>query len=467
MARSRGPVDLPVAVDRQADTPLRDQITDQVRAAIRERRLRPGVRLPATRRLAIDLGISRGVVVEAYGELLVQGYLVAEGRASPRVASMRSGIADAAAQAEERPPRSYRFDMAPEVPDMGMFPRREWLRSLRFALETAPDQSLDYGDPRGAPELRAALADYLGRTRGVVTDPDCVVVCQGSIQAIDLACRALAAHGALRMAVEDPCAHGIRYSCRYAGLEAISTTVEDETARVEEIIAAAPDAAIVSPVHQFPTGAVLPAAGRRRLLRWLESAAGALIEDDYDAEYCYTGNVAPALQGSARDRVIYVGSASKALTPAIRLGWAVFPARLAKTAGELKEALDGGSPAVEQIALAHMIGHSVYERHVRRVRVEYRRRRHAMLDALAHRLPGARVSGADAGLHFAMRLSASVDRAAVERRANARRIRLRAMESFMAQRPTLASTLLIGYGRLPAAAAGAAVEALADVLQAA
>jgi GntR family transcriptional regulator / MocR family aminotransferase len=472
MARTQGPAELLIAIDRHDPEPLRDQVAGQIRGAIRAGRLRAGVRLPATRRLAADLGVSRGVVVEAYGELAHQGFILGSGRASPRVAS---GAAAPGAQATAplpaapapSPSRSYRFDLAPEVPDMALFPRREWLRALRFALDTAPDQTLDYGDPRGALELREALADYLGRARGVVTDPGCIVVCQGSIQAIDLACRTLAAAGARRMGVEDPCADGIRHACRYAGLTMAPTSVDRRGVSVEELAAAGLDAAIVSPVHQFPTGAALHPERRRRLLAWAVAAGVALIEDDYDAEFCYEGRAAAALQGSAAEHVIHVGSVSKALAPAIRLGWAVFPRRLVGSAGELKAALDGGSPAVEQIALAQMIGRSVYENHVRRVRVEYGRRRAAALQALARRLPANPVSGAGGGLHFAVALDEPVDRADVEARADARRIRLRAMESFLARRPDRASTLLLGYARLPVAAAEPAVDALAELLSAA
>ena len=473
MPRTRGPAELLITVDREQAAPLRDQIAEQIRAAIRDGRLRMGVRLPATRRLAVDLGVSRGVVVEAYGELVHQGFIVAAGRALPRVAPLPAVARTSAGPAPDlpaiAPPRlSYRFDLAPEVPDMGLFPRHEWLRALRHVLETAPDQALDYGDPRGARELREALADYLGRARGVVTDPDCIVICQGSIQAIDLACRTLAATGGTRrMAVEDPCADGIRHACHYAGLTMVPTRVDGHGVRVHELIRASPDAVIISPAHQFPTGAALQPVRRRNLLRWAAAEGVALIEDDYDAEFSYDGRPAAALQGAAPDSVIYVGTVSKALAPAIRLGWAVFPSRLVGVAAELKAALDGGSPAVEQLALAYMIGRSVYENHVRRVREEYGRRRAAALQAFARRLPASPVTGAGGGLHFALALGAPVDRADVEARADARRIRLRAMESFLARRPEHASTLLIGYGRLPVAAAQPAVEALADLIAAA
>lgn len=467
MARLPGTIDLPVAVDRRAALPLRDQVADQIRTAIRDGRLLAGVRLPATRRLAVDLGVSRGVVVEAYAELACQGFIVAAGRCAPAVANVptaRPAQAPPPRVAAAPPSRSYRFDFAPEVPDMSLFPRREWLRSLDFALGVAPDQTLDYGDPRGAPELRQALAEYLGRTRGVIAEPERIVICQGSIQAVDLACRTLAAAGVARIGVEDPCSGGVRHACRYAGLSMAITAVDGDGLDVDGLLADAPDAAIVSPVHQFPTGAALHAARRRRLLRWATSAGTTLIEDDYDAEYSYDGRTPPALQGSAADHVIYVGSVSKALAPAIRLGWAVLPRRMVAVAADLKAAMDGGSPAVDQIALARMISRSIYEHHVRRVRVEYGRRREAALRALARQLPATAVTGANGGLHFAVGLPAPVARVAVEARADARRIRLRALESFLEHPPEQASTLLLGYGRLPAAAADAAVTALAEVV---
>ncbi len=459
MSRTSGPNDLLLAVDRAADLPLRDQIAEQLREAIRSRRLRPGVVLPAGRTLAADLGVSRGVVVEAYEELREQGFVEMRPRSAPRV---REG-ADSPLPAGPDGAPPPRYDLVPELPDLGLFPRRAWSQALQLALRTAPDRAFDYGDPRGDERLRRVLADYLGRARGVVADPEQIVVCQGSIQAVDLACRVVASLGGRSIGLEDPCADGLRRAAPGAGLSFIPIPVDARGAEVERLVASSADAAIVTPAHQFPSGVTMTAARRKRLLAWARSG-GVVIEDDYDAEFFYDGRPAGALQGEAPDSIVYVGSASKTLAPAIRLGWAVMPRRLADRAAELKAALDGGSPAPEQIALAHMIETAAFERHVRRTRVEYGRRRQALLGALAAAMPRARIAGERAGLHLAARLPASVDRAGLEQAALAARIRMFMLESFMHDPPAFGSSLLIGYGRLPAAAAEPAVAALADVL---
>ena len=222
MSRTSGPNDLLLAVDRAAGLPLRDQIAEQLREAIRSRRLRPGVVLPAGRTLAADLGVSRGVVVEAYEELREQGFVEMRPRSAPRV---REG-ADSPLPAGPDGSPPPRYDLVPELPDLGLFPRRAWSQALQLALRTAPDRAFDYGDPRGDERLRRVLADYLGRARGVVADPEQIVVCQGSIQAVDLACRVVASLGGRSIGLEDPCADGLRRAAPGAGLSFVPIPVD-------------------------------------------------------------------------------------------------------------------------------------------------------------------------------------------------------------------------------------------------
>jgi GntR family transcriptional regulator / MocR family aminotransferase len=455
-------VDLAVSLDRRGRRPLRDQLAEQLRASIRRGSLRPGCTLPASRPLATELGVSRGVVVGAYEELRHQGLIAGDARKSPRVTEL------AHAPVPDPPPaRPYRFDLAPQVPDVGMFPRRQWLRALQSALDAVPDQALDYGDPRGQPSLRGALAEFLGRTRGVVCDPACIVICQGSIQAVDLACRTLSATGARTIALGTPCERSVHSAARFAGLQATEIELDPDGIDVDRLAALGPDAAVVSPVHQFPTGAAFSDVRRERLLAWARGTGATVIEDDYDAEFCYPDRAPVALQGAHPAGCIYVGSVSKALAPTIRLGWGVFPRRLAGVAGELKEALDGGSPAMEQIGLEWMISSAALERHLRHTRQEYARRRAAMIAAIERWMPEAQITGAGGGTSFAVHLTGPVARRRLLGLAEAARVRLRTLEDFRDLGPSSASTLIVGYGRVSAEAAPAAARQLAALVAAA
>ena len=269
MSRTSGPNDLLLAVDRDADLPLRDQIAEQLREAIRSRRLRPGVVLPAGRTLAADLGVSarrggRGVRGAARAgvrrDAAAVGAASAEGADSPLPAGPDGSP-------------SPRYDLVPELPDLGLFPRRAWSQALQLALRTAPDRAFDYGDPRGDERLRRVLADYLGRARGVVADPEQIVVCQGSIQAVDLACRVVASLGGRSIGLEDPCADGLRRAAPGAGLSFVPIPVDTRGAEVERLAASSADAAIVTPGAPVPQRRHDGGARRGRLLALGASAA--------------------------------------------------------------------------------------------------------------------------------------------------------------------------------------------------
>jgi GntR family transcriptional regulator/MocR family aminotransferase len=432
---------------------LKAQVEEQLRAAVRDERLAPGSALPSSRGLARELGVSRGVVVEAYAQLVAEGYLVTRPGGATRVAQAASPHAQALpAPAAERPPR---FDFRPGGPDVSLFPRDAWLASLRRSLRSAPDVRFDYGDPRGAPELRAALASYLGRVRGAACDPERVIVTSGMAQGLALLGRTLVSRGGRRMAVEDPSSGPGRAQLASTGLETVPITVDEEGLRAEELDAHGELAAVmITPAHQFPLGVVLSPARRALLAEWAAAADVLLLEDDYDAEYRYDRAPVGTLQGLAPERVLYAGSVSKTLAPGLRLGWMVAPERIAADLVAAKERDDLGTPVVEQLALADFLERGELDRHLRRTRGVYRRRRDALVRALAEELPDWEPTGIAAGLHLVAMLPPDADEAALLAAARERGIGLAGLaEHAVAPRPP---ALLIGYGRIaePAIAAG-------------
>jgi GntR family transcriptional regulator/MocR family aminotransferase len=395
--------ELLVELDR-ARGPLRPQLEAGLRDAVRSGRLQAGTRLPASRALAADLGVSRRLVVEAYAQLLAEGYLQARRGAGTFVAEAAGAPASPPAPA---PPPRLPFDFFPGNPDLANFPRRAWLRSLREALRDAPDSAFGYPDPRGAPELRAAVAGHLRRVRGVVAEPDAIVICGGVAQAFALLARALA--GA-PIAVEDPCLPVHRGILAGNGAELVPLPVDGEGASVDELPAgSSPAAAIVTPAHQSPTGVALSAPRRAALLAWSARTDALVVEDDYDAEYRYDRAPLGALQGMAPDRVAYLGTVSKTLAPALRLGWMVLPPRLIEAFAEQKVLADHGSPTLDQLALARLLESGAYDSHLRQARRRYRSRRDALARAVTEHLPGARVTGVAAGLHAIVELPRAVD----------------------------------------------------------
>ncbi|MDP4506958.1 MocR-like pyridoxine biosynthesis transcription factor PdxR [Nonomuraea turcica] len=455
-----------MALDRDVRTPLRRQLEIAIRDAIRTGRLRPGVRLPSSRDLARGLGVSRGVVVDAYDALGAQGFLVLRDRAVPLVAPS-GGMPAVAREVEEPVVPSCIFDFTATTPDVSLFGRRAWLRAFEQALRAAPDADLDYGDPRGALDARRVLADYLGRVRGVVASPAAITVVQGFSQAIDIGFRLLAASGARRVGFEDPSLDEQWETARRAGLQPVPIPVDMDGIRVDELRAIDPDAVVVTPAHQFPTGSVLAPARRRALLDWAADRGALVIEDDYDAEFRYDRTPVGTLQGLDPAHVLYVGTVSKTLAPSLRLGWTVVPPRLRDRFVEGKLYADGGSPTLDQLALAHLFTSGAYEQEVRRARAVYRKRRDTLLDALGSSLPECRVVGIAAGLHVLLRLPPGSDEAAVVAAAEGRRLRVRALGDFRLGDASFDAALVLGYARLSQPAIAPAVRELAAAVSAA
>lgn len=383
---------------------LTDWLVGALRTAIADGRLARGTQLPASRSLATDLVVSRGVVVEAYRRLTDEGLVAGRSGGGTLVVDTPARVPPAQPQPHQpgRLPRprialSEGFDLSPGVPDLSAFPRSMWLRAERQVLtETAPEE-LGYGDPSGHPRLRAALAPWLVRTRGLrITAADIVIV-SGVAQAMALLAQQLRRDGVLDIGVEDPGSRGVIDELSYWGMNPVPIPVDGDGMDIEALAASGARAAFLTPAHQFPTGVVLGPARRRELLVW--AAQGALvIEDDYDAEYRYDRAPVPALHAGAPERIAYAGSTSKSLAPALRLGWLVAPPQYRTGLVAAKHASDLGSPTLPQLVLARLLESGEYDRHVRAVRNRHRARRNALLNGLA-RVPGVQVQGVAAGLH--------------------------------------------------------------------
>jgi GntR family transcriptional regulator / MocR family aminotransferase len=401
MALERGPVTGPgllLELQRTRAATLHEQIELALRDQVRRGRLAPGTRLPSSRALASELGVSRGVVLEAYAQLTAEGYLTASQGAPTRVAVLASGERERPPIAASSPARRHAYDFDPGVPDLAAFPRAEWLRAVRAVLRAAPFDSLGQGDPRGAPELRNTLMEYLGRVRGAAPEPEHTIVCAGFTQGFAVLCRALRQRGVERIAIEAPGWRQHRLIAEAAGLEPVEIAVDEQGLSIDVLAASGCEVVVVTPAHQFPTGVVLSPERRTALLEWAEDEDALIVEDDYDSELRYDRDAVGALQGLAPERTAYIGSASKLLGPGLRLGWVLSPSWLTGALTYEKAIADGGSPALEQLALADYITRGEFDRHLRRMRLRYRARRETLVRALSAQLPQARVGGVAAGL---------------------------------------------------------------------
>ncbi|MGV9314594.1 aminotransferase-like domain-containing protein [Streptomyces sp. NPDC003691] len=401
MAESRG-TGLDLHLDVARGPGVGRALTRALREAVRSGRLAPRTRLPGSRSLAADLGLSRGTVVEAYAQLIAEGRLTGTAGAGTRVADNPAGppppdspAAGAVTETAPAGPASPRpaTDLRPGRPDLGSFPRTVWASALRRALTTAPDHAWDYGDPAGQPRLRAAVAAYTARTRGVRADADAIVVTSGFSHSLAVLGRALHGIGVRRVATEDPGLARHRDLLRAAGLALAPLRVDHAGADPASLPGDA-GAVLLTPAHQHPYGVVLAPRRRAAFLGLARRRGVFLIEDDYHGEFRYDRGPVGAVQGHAPDHVVFAGSASKALAPGMRLGWLAVPAALRDPVLRAVRDLGAEPPAVDQLAFADLLERGDYDRHIRQARLAYRRRRRE----LAARLP-LPPAGVEAGLH--------------------------------------------------------------------
>lgn len=451
--------ELLVELDRTAPEPLHRQLASGLRDAIRTGRLAPETRLPSTRVLAADLGVSRRLVVDAYSQLAAEGFLLSTHGSGTRVATVDTASTPRRDTAEAA--KQFDIDFAPGSPDLGSFPRHAWLRALRQGLAEIESQAFGYVEPQGLYAARVAVSDYLRRTRGVVSDPRHIMLCSGATQAVALLTSVLAGQ---TVAMEDPGFWLHRMVLQHNGIEPVPVAVDDDGLVVEALAARGATAVLTTPAHQSPTGVVLSAARRTALLQWAR-ADHLVIEDDYDAEYRYDRPPVGALQGIAPDRVVYVGSTSKTLAPGLRIGWMVLPAHLVGTVTVAKGLADTGSSVMDQIAFAKLLASGGYDRHLRQMRRRYLARRNALLQALARHLPEAKVLGAAAGVHLTVCFPDGFPIAQLVRRAARMRVRVEPLAPCYAERASAPPGLMLGYANLTESQIATGVEALAQAIR--
>jgi GntR family transcriptional regulator / MocR family aminotransferase len=433
--------ELLVELDRDCRDPLHRQLADGLRDAIRTGRLTPGSRMPSTRVLAADLGVSRRLAVDAYGQLVAEGFLYSRQGSGTRVATVDTprGPQPSGAEFTGR----FEIDFAPGLPDLASFPRHAWLRALRQGLSEIESSAFGYATPHGLPAARTAVADYLRRTRGVVVDPRRIVLCSGATQAIALLANCLDGP----IAMEDPGFWVHRMILRHNAIEPIPVPVDGDGLDVGALSDSDATSVLTTPAHQSPTGVVLPAARRTALLDWARSGH-LVIEDDYDAEYRYDRTPIGALQGIAPDRVVYIGSASKTLAHGLRIGWMVLPDHLIGPVRLAKSLADNGSSVMDQIAFAGLLTSGGYDRHLRQMRRRYLARRNTLLQALARYLPGATVLGAAAGVHLTVQFPAGYPVDELTRRAAEMRVRVEPLAPCYADQSAAPPGLIMGYANL-------------------
>ncbi|MET7943285.1 PLP-dependent aminotransferase family protein [Streptomyces sp. NPDC005302] len=456
----------------------RAALTRALREAVRSGRLAPDTRLPPYRSLAADLGIARNTVADAYAELVAEGWLTARQGSGTRVAAgvtpppgrrRRDVATPVAEKAASHAPGSRHtashasgspHDLRQGTPDASSFPRAAWLASYRRALQQAPNEAFGPGDPAGRVELREALAEYLARARGVRAEPGRIVICSGFAHALRLLFPRV-----LRgpLAVESYGLGFHRALLADASVRTVPLPLDEDGAQVGEL--GRERAVLLTPAHQFPTGGPLHAERRAAVIDWARARDGVILEDDYDGEFRYDRRPVGALQGLDPERVVHIGSVSKSLSPALRLGWMVLPERYVDAVLDVKGEREAWAGVLEQLALADFIDSGSYDRHVRRMRQRYRGRRDRLVTALTERAPHVEVTGIAAGLHAVLRLPPGTEGQAVEAAAR-RGVALDGLAGFRHPEAVMSAPdgLVVGYATPAEHAYGAALEALCGAL---
>ncbi|MFB9691187.1 PLP-dependent aminotransferase family protein [Amycolatopsis plumensis] len=440
----------------------RRALEEALRSAVRDGRLPAGMRLPSSRDLAAQLGVSRGTVTAAYEQLIAEGWLASRQGSATRVADGTMARSAAGFRVHAWPGEPE-HDLRPGRPDPRAFPRELWARAVRHTLREAPEEAFGFGDPRGRIELRTTLAACLGRARGIRIDPAQLVICSGYTQALGLLGETFAEVGVRTAGMEDPAVPDhVRQLDTHVNV--VDVPLDDDGLRVDVLDAVDAEVAVCTPTHQFPLGTHMSARRRHELLAWADRNLGWIVEDDYDGEFRYDRQPIAALQSRRPGRVIYVGSTSKTLGPAVRLGWIACPAPLLESLVEAKRRARPTSP-LDQLALARMIEVGDYDRHLRKVRRGYRERRDVLVEAMRSRLTGTEVRGIEAGLHALVQLPPGVaeDTARVALRKAS--VGVHTLSSYLrSDDGRHAASLVVGYAAPPAHAYAAAIDALVRVV---
>jgi GntR family transcriptional regulator/MocR family aminotransferase len=368
--------------------------------------------MPATRAFAADLGLARSTVTECYSELVAEGWLVARQGSGTTVAQLGRPAEVVSPKIRAGAGERVVHALVPGAADFADFPRQQWLASARRAFASAPYSAFGYGDPAGSIELRSALADYLARARGVRADAEQIVIWSGFHHGLVLMARALSAQGAHSIAVESYGLNLYREVLVTVGLDIPPLRVDEQGAHVEDLADVRADAVLLTPAHQFPTGVALSPTRRTEALDWARRAGRLILEDDYDGEFRYDRAPVGALQGLDPDRVVYFGSASKSVAPALRMGWIVVPKTSLPAVLAAKGSVDTVS-VLEQLTLADFITSGAFDRNVRSRRQRYRRRREQLITALSD-TPQVRIIGMSAGLQAVIALPRGTEGATLQ-----------------------------------------------------
>ena len=493
-------VEPPLVLDRGGPVPMAVQITGQLRAAVAGNRLRAGERLPSSRSLAASLGVSRTVVTSAYLQLFAEGWVegrhgsgtyVAQGaaggremlaRPSPPVAPgqgvpLAPGQSGPSAVGQARPPAPGQggpeaqdrggpavrdeeppvTEMRPGIPWVAGIDQAAWRRAWRRAGDGTPSR---WPDPRGLPSLRQALCGYLRRTRGLDCTPDHVLVTRGVASGLSLLAAALLRPGE-RAGLEEPGYPVGRAILAGRGAQVVPCPV-DSHGLVTDRLPGGLRLVYSTPAHQYPLGGRLPVPRRQALVAWARATGSVVVEDDYDSEFRYDVAPLPALYGLDPDAVAYLGTTAKTLTPALGVGWLVARPDLISRLADIRESLGDRTGEAAQRALLAMIETGDLDRHVRRMRREYARRRDAIVSALGDPAVPATLRGDTAGLHMVLELHrGSEDEVAAA--ALARGVKVHTLRRYYAGSVT-AQGLVLGYGGLSLAEVAAAGAVLRDVL---
>jgi GntR family transcriptional regulator/MocR family aminotransferase len=464
---SQGGPEFLVTIDRTGP-PLSGQIQDQLRQAIRHGRLTAGERLPSTRRLSEQLAVSRGTVVDVYEQLLAEGYVESAIGSGTRVAEVVGTESHRSAPCKAAPsvPRPA-VDFEYGIPDLGSFPLTDWIWALSEATRSLPTAELGDEKPGGSSHLRQVVTAYHRRVRAGCAVADDAVVVSGFRQGLVFALAALSSQGIESVALEDPGPRGHDAIALRAGLDVVPVPVDAEGVDVGRLRETSARAVVVTPPHQCPTGVALSPSRRKQLITWANEVDGVILEDDYDAEFRYDRQPVGSLQGLDGGRVIALGSVSKTLAPAIKLGWVLAPPRFLAGIIEEKELASRGAPALDQEALALLMESGRFDRHLRRMKAVYRARRDVLAAEVTATFGTDHLQGLAAGCHALLRLPDGVSEETIEVAARARSVNVNGLGRYrLADADGLpAPGLVLGFGNLTEHQIRRGVRALAEAVR--